>query len=133
MRIFENVESFASKVNFVDENNVLVGYDTAPQCCEHADWFLCHDECNEPKARDNGLFTEEFLSQYKFDTTYFYEVTPAKKGGYSVLDEGGMVRFKLVAYDNKPLYLHIFNVHNGYYSHGFESSINGIAWKNGGL
>ena len=27
-------------VNFVDENNTLIGYDMSQCCCEDADWFI---------------------------------------------------------------------------------------------
>lgn len=36
MKIFDK----DGKVNFVDENNVIVGYDTNQHCSEHAGWFI---------------------------------------------------------------------------------------------
>lgn len=41
MKIFTKENSnWDSKVNFVDENNVVLGYDLSQDCCEHADWFI---------------------------------------------------------------------------------------------
>ncbi len=31
------------KVNFVDESNVLLGYDMGSLCCEYADWIISED------------------------------------------------------------------------------------------
>jgi hypothetical protein len=35
------------KINFVDENNVFMGYDMERSCCEVADWFISPKEENE--------------------------------------------------------------------------------------
>ena len=36
MKVFDR----DGKVNFVDENNVILGYDMNQNCCEDADWFI---------------------------------------------------------------------------------------------
>ena len=124
MKIFDETNSnFADKVNFVDKNNVFVGYDLSQSCCESAGWFINEKEC------DNVESQKDFdLQEYIFDTSYFKEVQNARE-----FDEGGLVLFKLTA-ENKPsLFLHIYNSHNGYYGHGFESKIGDVSWKNGVL
>jgi hypothetical protein len=71
------------------------------------------------------------VADYRFDPDYFEDVIPARsKYGSNVLDEGGMVRFRLVAEGKPDLYLHLFNSHNGYYSHGFN--VEGIPGADGG-
>ncbi len=122
MRIFDSDRGgWGEKVNFADHNNVMVGYDMGQSCCEHADWFISETEDNniEDKKQPN-----EGLEEYVFDKSYFVEVEPAQEGSdtykYSVLDSGGMVRFKMVAPGKPDLFLHIYNSHNGYYGHGFE-------------
>ena len=132
MKIFNKGSGWEEKVNFVDKNNVFVGYDRAQTCCEHASWFISDKEENEDRE-DNGINTG--LEDYIFDTGYFKEVEPKKEAddSWSCLDQGGMVRFKLIA-DNKPdLYLHIFNSHSGHYGHGFEAKIGDTSWKKGWL
>lgn len=111
------------KINFVDENNVFVGYDLSQGCCEHADWFISDKE--EDTTSDKA--EKHDISTYVFDTKYFAEVVSKD------VDEGGMVRFKLVSSDKPDLFLHLFNHHNGYYSHGFEATIEGEKWKDGYL
>lgn len=113
MKIFESEESFISKVNFVDENNVLVGYDMDQNCCEDAGWFIA--EKITPYYYDwEKLVVTRNLEEYNFDKNFFQNVESDD------LDEGGMVVFRLVANGKPDLYLHIFNAHNGYYGHGFE-------------
>lgn len=132
MKIFrEQNDSWSDKVNFVDSNNVLVGYDMGQSCCEHADWFISTDK-KKNVIDGNGI--TEGLEDYNFDPKYFVYVELDKDGyGYNCLDKGGMVCFRLVSDGNPDLFLHIYNSHNGYYGHGFEAKINGIAWQEGTL
>jgi hypothetical protein len=118
---------WGEKINFVDINNVFVGYELDISCCEHADWFFSQDadvehtwdmECESKQSIGN-------IDKYVFDTTYFVE-SPVWDG-----DGGAKICFKLVADCEQDMYLHIFNAHNGYYGHGFEANINGIEWQQG--
>jgi len=116
MKIFDSKEEYDSKVNFVDENNVFVGYDQYQNCCENAGWYISDKEENVDRDWENPKEEKFDLEDYRFDLTYFVEVP--LEGEYA---EGGLVRFKLVSVaQGCNLYLHIFNSHNGYYSHGFE-------------
>lgn len=120
------------KINFVDENNVFVGYDLSQSCCENANWFISEKEENviyDDKYNENKYneivrrYDEYNIEDYIFHTGYFKDVDCPH------VDEGRMVRFKLIA-ENKPdLYLHLFNAHNGYYGHGFTMKIGGITIK----
>jgi hypothetical protein len=106
MKIFHR----ESKVNFVDKNNLFVGYDMHQNCCEDAGWFISSQKSENPD--ETGL--EGDFEGYVFDRD-FIEIVYAPR-----LDDGGMVRFKLTKPESPDLYLHLYNVHNGYYSHGFE-------------
>lgn len=117
MKIFNKEEGWNSKVNFVDENNVLVGYDMSQCCCENADWFIS----NTPEINPYGDHSpDENLDDWVFDPEYFEEVD-----NYELLDCGGMVRFRLVNGDHEK-FLHLYNVHNGYYSHSFTFEVGGV-------
>ena len=111
------------KINFVDENNVFVGFDFESSCCENADWFISDKEKNDISSK----YPKFYITSYIFDTKYFEKVE------CSDVSEGGMVRFKLICKDKPDLFLHLFNCHNGYYSHGFEAKINGVQWQEGSL
>jgi len=108
MKVFEN---FDDKVNFVDENNIFLGYDLEQDCCEHAGWFISN------KPRKSIQRNKEFdLTNFRFDKKFFKSV---KFKDDDEDKEGGMVIFKITD-GEKELFIHLFNVHNGYYAHGFE-------------
>jgi len=113
MQVFDTAKDFEDKVNFVDENNVFVGYDLGQSCCEHAGYFVSD-------KKEDSLDGEEeetpHLGGYFFDVNYI-EYCDDKEGDF---DSGGMVAFRMTHADKKDLFLHVFNCHNGYYSHGFE-------------
>ena len=72
MKVFnKNEGTWSSKVNFVDENNVVLGYDTDQCCCEHADWFISHKVQNEIIERTED---EPNLEGFTFDREFFKEV-----------------------------------------------------------
>lgn len=120
MVVFENLEGWNSKVNFVDSNNVLVGYDMYQQCCEHAEWYIAETV--------NGAAIETpDLAIFVFDKDFFQDIE--EKSEY---EEGGKVAFKLTSED-RVLYLHLSNSHNGYYSHGFTVEVGGEVIRSGAI
>lgn len=124
MKIFDKtttsyMSSWQNKVNFVDKNNVIVGYDLTQDCCEDADWFISTAPITNqiPKEKHKDTYDVE---DFNFDPNYRILI----KGDWSdydrsFLDEGGMVIFRLVDSVGNELFLHLYNAHNGYYSHGF--------------
>jgi len=109
--VIDNPASWGDKVNFVDSNNVVVGYDLGQNCCEHAGWYISEIECCD--SDDSRRVPD--VDSYIFDVDYFECVSDS-----TCFDDGGLARFRLV-HPNKPdLFLHIFNSHNGYYGHGFS-------------
>ena len=126
MKIFnDNENSWSEKVNFVDDNNVLVGFDMSSCCCESFGWFVCSKEPTEIIDEENAekLKTEG----YQFDVDYFKEIDPEDKW-----DEGGMAIFRLVKGEDE-MFLALHNTHNGYYSHGFEMKVGGETIRDSSL
>jgi hypothetical protein len=137
IKIFDRTPAFPDKVNFIDERNNLIGFDMSSCCCEDFGWFITDTELNNKKG--GGEFT---LEDYNFNANSL------KINRYSD-DEGGEIIIELKGkhlkdsstiaaeqemyvgasgYINKylpapDLYLHIFNKHNGWYSHGFNLKI----------
>lgn len=134
MKILKIGKEYSRKTNFVDINNVFVGFDTHQDCCENAGYFISPTEDNEPKE-DEGI--KNGLEDYVFDPDYFVDVVPKQEGSdyykYSCLEDGGMVRFRLICQDKCDLYLHLYNSHNGYYSHGFEFKVDNITKQEGSI
>jgi len=100
------------KINFVDDNNVFVGFDNEQYCCENFGWFFS----DKPENGDvEGI--KPNLEGYNFDTEYFHSHWSEH------FEEGGIVAFRLVNESNDELFLHLYNHHNGYYGHGFVFAI----------
>lgn len=115
------------KVNFVDENNVVVGFKIGFQdCCEETG-FCIVENLADIKAVDffsKAAIPLPDLTDWVFDPTF------CKKACYwSVY----MVVFKMVkkSYQPRELYLVLMNEHNGYYSHGFSMTKDGTLCHDG--
>ena len=113
MKIFKT----ETKVNFVDENNVVLGYDTDQHCCESAGWFIA----NKPVK---GLILSNAVDCDNLDGWLFDPLYCERVNNPGDFYEGGMVIFRIV---NKELsqYIHLYNCHNGYYSHSFSMNVGG--------
>lgn len=151
MKIFEDREY---KVNFVDVNNVLVGYDLSQSCCEYAGWYIMNRQTEDlPSLKVSCEWCQHYkdgirsckskllgaigvvercteyshygcqynIEDYIFDTEYFEEFEGKDTMSYSVW----YAVFRLKAPGKRDLYLHLFNSHNGYYTHGFNVEVGG--------
>ena len=112
-----NPDEYDGKINFVDENNVFVGFEYSAACCENFAYTLSFEQPTH--SVDFGEIPEENekdfdLEGYAFDTSYIKEFTSDS------LDEGRAVTFKLTKQGQPDIYLTLFNCQNGYYGHGFE-------------
>lgn len=135
MKIFnKEPEHWSKKVNFVDENNVVLGYDMGQSCCEHADWFIADKPTLNIPDREKDRPGEIDLPGWNFDTAFFQEVKEIKDSpeDWNKLDSGGMVIFRIVKGDEEK-FIHLFNCHNGYYSHGFDFKAGEAAIREGSL
>lgn len=129
MKIFESKKS--NKYNFVDKNNVLVGYDKNQICCEEAFWILTSSETLDMEKitlKEGGnrtMYSEVLLNEFMFDTTYFTLKVQKVKVNFNLIDLHNYVSFKLINTTFQPIYLHLVNLHSGMYYHGFTCEING--------
>ena len=118
-------------VNIIDKNDVFVGYDVNASCCEYANigfsyfkpksWTEVdadHEnfkgiKIQQPQWDSNITFEPDFLVDYEFDPIFIIQNEAGE-------DDGNMVTFRCTRHKSKNIYLTLFNVHNGYYSHGFS-------------
>lgn len=123
MREFE----YGGKINFVDQNDVYVGFDNQEYCCELFGWFFSRDlpDINEMQ---NHEWRPDDLEDYIFVKDFMHEMKYPDK-----FDGGGAVVFKLLNSKDEVLYLTLYNSHNGYYGHGFEVKDGVTLVKFGGL
>lgn len=101
-----------SRMNWVDSNNVFVGFYNEQDCCEEwgGDFF---SSLNEDAVRVN---IDEDKNDYVFDTSVYIEDFAWEE------DYGKDIyraAFKLTN-GKKDIFLVIWNKHNGYYAHGFR-------------
>lgn len=105
-------------MNAIDDQDNLVGFSTSDDCCAHGGWFVS-SQIEKDSEKWSGLEMNEdkTYSDYRFDTTFFEEGKNKDSDGSAV--------FKLIAWNKEPLYLHLFNCHNGYYGKGFSYNFGG--------
>ena len=106
------------KINFVDENNVFLGYDMEQSCCEQADWFIADRIHSDILPRNKRV---PDLTAFRFDTEFFY----------SSEIEGTSIAVFRITDGETQMFIHLHNTHNGYYSHGFNFTISGYTRQEG--
>lgn len=90
-------------INFIDKNDAFVGYDYSASCCEDFGFYV---------SREANTVDEDInLASYWFDTS----VEPIDFNGDDIA-------FKCINEEGDVCYLHLYNYHNGYYSHGWKTS-----------
>jgi hypothetical protein len=105
------------RVNFVDENNVFVGYEMNEICCEDFGWFIDNKKTYLiPEKKEWDIRKD--VDGYIFDTSFFEREEDIKRTGSTI------IIFRLIN-GNEEKFLHLFNVQNGYYDHGFEFGVAG--------
>lgn len=110
MKCFDTDHKWKSKVNYVDENNVVLGYDMSGSCCEvFGHGVFASVPAN---AGDESTPITVDLEPYRF-------VDEKPTDCLSLRDNGGGLAFRISAPGLPDLYVVIWNFHNGYYSHGF--------------
>lgn len=102
------------KINFIDENDVYVGFDYIKDCCERFGWYITNEREGEP------LFQANKLTGYVFDTSVNYH---QYETSYNV----GKVSFKMVKDGCEDIYLTLFNHNKGWYMHEFYMKNKGNA------
>lgn len=122
MKIFEN-GGWGNKVNFVDENNVVLGFDMSASCCESFGWYIIPEISEETQDGE----VPKNIEDYSFDKDFFQELDETNE------DCGGIVVFKILSKTGDIRYIHLYNFHNGYYSHGFDLVVGGLLVNDGSL
>lgn len=105
------IKNNGCSINFIDENDVFLGYEYVGSCCEYFGYIINTDGVYtvDYDNSDNGDDFE--LDGYIFDIKFNGESSDSH------------VKFKLVKEGHEDLYLILFNEHNGYYGHGFEFKV----------
>lgn len=119
MLIKENVKNYSTSINFIDDLDNFVGYDMDRQCCEDFGWYITREAVGYDYDKENLSEVQEAeLVGYRFDTTFVDNY-----------DFDDTIVFRLYSSTGGVAYLHLYNCQNGYYSHIWESSMNGVEDK----
>lgn len=115
------------KINFVDDKNMFVGFDYEQQCGEDFGYIISRTKIVVPE--DNSIpcpqdryklpHNDVLFTESDFRALFNYTFSPSF---VPVAKKEGCVVFELVSEkEGEPrLYLILYNLHNGYYAHGFE-------------
>ena len=124
MRVFEKGSGWNDRVNFVDDKNVFVGFNTSQCCCESFGWFLTRNKpVADVETPDSEKLEGNDFPGFNFDTTF-------NEGElYPDHDGGGSVTFRLANDSGEEIFLTLYNHHNGYYGHGWEMRDGGESGK----
>jgi len=115
------ISPFDTKVNFIDSNNVVVGYDMAQNCCETFGWKITSDLAGKEVIHENDAESRQILlDDHWFDTKFLEKREEDSKHPDNYRQ---VAIFKLNRKKQEPVYLHLYNDQNGYYSHGFTLSV----------
>ncbi len=112
MLIKEEGDGWSRRINFIDKNDAFVGFDYSSCCCEHFGWYAADIVTNEEPSE------EPSLDGFWFDTGE----QPIDVEGTDKWGEDNAIAFKCVNEAGAVRYLHLYNHHNGYYSHGWDAS-----------
>ena len=126
--------AWSTKVNFVDEANVVVGYDMQQKCCEHAAWCVLDAVADAARIERiaDGEHAEHELedeADWRIDPAWFSQVGRTRKD-----QAGGAAVFRLLNPESgAEKFLHLINCHDGYYAHGFTVKVGGQVVLEGDL
>lgn len=117
------------KINFIDENNVLVGFDYRRSCCEDFGYFFAR-KADTVLASAAPHPSDDELADYRFDQNYFDTKNSSNEYG-----GGSSAIFRLINEKNPSdeYFLILYNSHNGYYAHGFSMEVGGQQIQSGYL
>lgn len=111
MKMFD----YGFSVNFIDEDDVFLGYRLEQSCCEKAGYGLFWDgNCRKKIDYDNDNELNEILEGYYFDVKFMRKYYDGKN------TDTNYALFRIKKDGEKNIYISLSNKHNGYYAHGFE-------------
>lgn len=132
LAVFENMEG---RVNFVDHNNLAVGYETESLCCEIAGWAFCktiisnHEDFVKFKLQKDNKIDDKLLAESIFKDVPPVICSSEWEDDYRMAEldlschiYGDFVNFTIINENTgQEFYLVLYNLSNGYYSHNFTS------------
>ena len=118
------------KRNWIDQNNVVFGYDDTQDCCEGWGWGVWNPKTKERVADSPDGLPYHFDLDAGATEIEFTDSMPKREYGNllygadeTYLDHLDVVRVNLLPDKDgggEPLVFEAYTSHNGYYLHGFD-------------
>lgn len=118
MKLFIRGDKWSKRWNFVDDNNVVLGYCAEQDCCEHFGFKIILGGVEVASDETDIEATNEVLDGFEFDPEFAEAVNASEEDSDQC---GGVAEFRATRGDAE-IRIRLFNYHNGYYSHGFAFS-----------
>lgn len=127
--VMNRVPQWPHKVNFIDSNNVVLGYDMEVQCCERFGFFMWEDQRFNRDYKEIPTHHYYPPGQYEiegkvFDREFYEETILKDEDDWNERQVVAIFRLcneeDLKHWPNSGIFIHIYNLHNGYYKHGFN-------------
>ena len=107
-------KAWEDKFNWVDENNVFVGFDSSQYCCEDFRYVYLDESLK--------IVNDPYIGPFSFVPNMIDEDQIKKIEVCEYMK--GQKDYRWTAFQmtdgETTLYLILLNMHNGYYCHGFE-------------
>lgn len=101
-------------INWVDDENRLVGYDYETHCCENFGYFF-----------SKAQHPIEAIKEEKTKTRYEFPEAGMENARFAKKKPKIFISYAVFEIENSEWkYLVLYNFHNGYYEHGFSVSQN---------
>lgn len=118
MKLFIRGDEWSKRWNFVDDNNVILGYCAEQNCCEHFGFKILAEDVEVADDQTDIEAINAAIEGFEFDPA-FAEVVNSIEEDSDLC--AGVAEFRATRGDAEIRVL-LFNSHNGYYSHGFAFS-----------
>ena len=132
IKFFKDRNRSEDRINWVDSNNVFLGFENQGQCCSDTG-FIYLDSLNEDKKpidieftdNNNFFFDPNFYLPYKKEDFNLKKIIKSIDPNFDKNIERGEwydfygAIFKIIN-GSKEIYLLIYAYQNGYYAHGFK-------------
>lgn len=115
-RFTDGPASWRDKINYVDSNNRVLGFSVERSCCEH----FGHAVTKSIPRKDEDLKDYTGFSDADLEPYEFVDEPHINVEGLSH-ENGGTIALRITAKGQQDLFVVIWNHHNGYYSHGFNT------------
>lgn len=108
-------------INWVDDENRLVGYDYATHCCEDFGYFFSKAKTPEEAIEEKDPKNRDEFPETGMENARFVKKNPEIFDSFAVFE----------IENSEWKFLVLYNFHNGFYEHGFSVRQNGEEFFSG--